>query len=89
MNAVAVKTDKFRGVRSSNIELFRILSMLMIVAHHYVVNSGLMSCIDAQNVLHFQDYFLLLFGWGGKTGDRKSTRLNSSHTDISRMPSSA
>ena len=40
----------------------------MIVAHHYVVNSGLMSCIDAQNVLHFQDYFLLLFGWGGKTG---------------------
>ena len=23
------------------------------------------------------------------TGDRKSTRLNSSHTDISRMPSSA
>ena len=24
-----------------------------------------------------------------KTGDRKSTRLNSSHTDISRMPSSA
>ena len=25
----------------------------------------------------------------GKTLDRKSTRLNSSHTDISRMPSSA
>ena len=24
-----------------------------------------------------------------KDGDRKSTRLNSSHTDISRMPSSA
>lgn len=42
--------------------------MLIIVAHHYVVNSGLMSCIDAQSVLHFQDYFLLLFGWGGKTG---------------------
>ena len=42
--------------------------MLMIVAHHYVVNSGLMNCIDAQASLHFQDYFLLLFGWGGKTG---------------------
>ena len=69
MDAVAVKTDKFRGgVRSSNIELFRILSMLMIVAHHYVVNSGLMNCIDAQSTLRFQDYFLLLFGWGGKTG---------------------
>ena len=25
----------------------------------------------------------------GFTADRKSTRLNSSHTDISRMPSSA
>ena len=25
----------------------------------------------------------------GSYGDRKSTRLNSSHTDISRMPSSA
>ena len=25
----------------------------------------------------------------GSSGDRKSTRLNSSHTDISRMPSSA
>ena len=29
-------------VRSSNIEFFRILAMLMIVAHHYVVNSGLL-----------------------------------------------
>lgn len=69
MDAVAVKSDKFRGgVRSSNIELFRILSMLMIVAHHYVVNSDLINCIDAQKSLHLQDYFLLLFGWGGKTG---------------------
>lgn len=42
--------------------------MLMIVAHHYVVNSGLLDCIDAQGCLHFKDYFLLLFGWGGKTG---------------------
>ena len=27
--------------------------------------------------------------WSGEYQDRKSTRLNSSHTDISRMPSSA
>ena len=27
--------------------------------------------------------------WTIEQGDRKSTRLNSSHTDISRMPSSA
>ena len=30
-----------------------------------------------------------LFGTERRMGDRKSTRLNSSHTDISRMPSSA
>src|ERR1044072_7291270 len=30
-----------------------------------------------------------LFYTSGTTGDRKSTRLNSSHNDISRMPSSA
>lgn len=56
------------GVRNSNIELFRILSMLTIVAHHYVVNSGMLDCMDAQAVLTWRDYFLLLFGWGGKTG---------------------
>lgn len=59
---------KVGGQRCSNIELLRIISMLMIVAHHYVVNSGLLSCIDAQNNLHFKDYFLLVFGWAGKTG---------------------
>ena len=33
--------------------------------------------------------FILLCGTGVGFSDRKSTRLNSSHTDISRMPSSA
>lgn len=47
MDSVTVKTNKFRGgERSSNIELFRILSMLMIVAHHYVLNSGLLTLTD-------------------------------------------
>ena len=65
----SIKEEKLRGgIRSSNIELFRILSMLIIVAHHYVVNSGLWACIDSQPNLHFRDYFLLIFGWGGKTG---------------------
>src|ERR1044072_852572 len=31
----------------------------------------------------------IIYEAGEKEGDRKSTRLNSSHTDISRMPSSA
>ena len=36
--------------RSSNIELYRILVMLLIVAHHYVVNSGLLDVMN-QNIL--------------------------------------
>ena len=35
-----------------------------------------------------ENYSVAVFGQPGQ-GDRKSTRLNSSHTDISRMPSSA
>ena len=45
------------GVRNSNLELFRILSMLVIVAHHYVVNSGLIECIGEKAHLHCVDYF--------------------------------
>ena len=33
-------------VRSSNLELYRIIVMLLIVAHHYVVNSGLMDVME-------------------------------------------
>lgn len=39
-----------RVMRDSNIELFRIITMIMIVAHHYVVNSGLMDIVEAQKV---------------------------------------
>ena len=65
-----VETKKITGggVRSSNIELFRIVSMLVIVAHHYVVNSGLQETIVGSTTPQFKDYFLLLWGWGGKTG---------------------
>lgn len=54
--------------RSSNIELFRIITMIIIVAHHYVVNSNLINIIEAKIYLNAQDIFILLFGWGGKTG---------------------
>ena len=56
------------GARSSNLELFRIITMLVIIAHHYVVNSGLTSIIYESSSLSAIDYFLLIFGWGGKTG---------------------
>lgn len=56
--------------RSSNLELYRIICMLLIVAHHYVVNSGLMSeggllTIDSSCV---NSFFLRIFGAWGKTG---------------------
>ncbi len=56
--------------RSSNLELYRIICMLMIVAHHYVVNSGLFSeggplIIDYTSG---KSLFMTLFGAWGKTG---------------------
>ena len=49
--------------RSSNIELFRIITMIIIVAHHYVVNSNLINIIETKIYLNAQDIFILLFGW--------------------------
>ena len=57
-------------MRSSNLEVFRIVSMLLIIAHHYVVNSGLMAAdgpIHA-NLWSTKSLFLLLFSAFGKTG---------------------
>ena len=56
--------------RSSNLELYRIFCMLMIVAHHYVVNSGVMSATGpiGENPHAANSFFLMLFGAWGKTG---------------------
>lgn len=59
-----------RHLRSSNLELYRIICMLMIVAHHYVVNSGL-TCADGPletDPSSANSIFLRLFGMWGKTG---------------------
>lgn len=53
--------------RSSNLELYRIICMLLIVAHHFVVNSGLWAPMDA-NPNAANTLFLLLFGMWGKIG---------------------
>ncbi len=61
---------KLKTPRSSNLELYRIVCMLLIVAHHYVVNSGV-ATIDgpmAGNPQSASSLFLLLFGAWGKTG---------------------
>lgn len=56
------------GNRNSSVELLRIVTMLCIVAHHYIVNSGILEEINRDNVMTFPAIFSLLFGWGGKTG---------------------
>lgn len=56
-----------KKVRDSNIELFRIFLMLMIIAHHYVVNSGITELYNSSQV-SVNQIFLSIFGWGGKTG---------------------
>lgn len=53
--------------RNSSIELFRIITMLLIVASHYVVNSGLVDEINITPV-SFKSIFLTLFGAWGSTG---------------------
>lgn len=53
--------------RQTNLELFRILSMLIIVAHHYVVNSGIPSLYDYEHPT-FNQLFLQIFACLGKTG---------------------
>lgn len=57
--------------RASNLELFRIITMLLIIAHHYVVNSGLMEVIRGvgdNSGITAKSIFYLLFGAWGKTG---------------------
>lgn len=53
--------------RSSNLELFRIIVMLLIVMHHYVVNSGLLDILNA-NPLSMPSLFYASVGFWGKTG---------------------
>lgn len=51
--------------RDSNIELFRIITMLVIVAHHFVVNSGLFDILGASG-LNAKSMFAYVFGAWGK-----------------------
>ena len=70
MNNTTSNTSTQPKVRSSNLELYRIMCMLMIVAHHYVVNSGLTEP-DGPLMTDFtsgNSIFLTLFGAWGKTG---------------------
>lgn len=73
VNATPCQTTITQGIavdkkqRSSNLELYRIICMLMIVAHHYVANSGVMS-VMMEHPLDTNSIYLSLFGAWGKTG---------------------
>lgn len=53
--------------RNSNLELYRIIVMVLIIAHHYVVNSGVLS-IMKDDPLCAKSLFLYMFGSFGKIG---------------------
>lgn len=60
-------TQLQKKTRDSNLELYRIIVMLLIVAHHYVVNSGIMLEME-KDPLCAKSIFFYLFGMWGKTG---------------------
>lgn len=53
--------------RQSNLELYRIIVMLFIVAHHYVVNSGVMKLMQ-EDPTSFRSIYYYVFGAWGKVG---------------------
>ena len=73
-------TDSARNRMFSNKDLVRLIIPL-IIEQMLTVTVGLADSIMTANVGEE--------AVSGVSLDRKSTRLNSSHTDISRMPSSA
>ena len=70
MDRVGTSPANVKKLRDSNLELYRIICMLLIVAHHYVVNSGVAGkggplwedCTSGNSI------FISLFGAWGKTG---------------------
>lgn len=64
---MAISIQLQKSPRESGLELYRIIGMFLIVAHHYVVNSGLLELMY-QEPLCGKSIFLFLFGMWGKTG---------------------
>ncbi len=64
--AIDASSARPKPQRESGLELMRIILMLLIIAHHYVVNSGVTSLIDLHNPTP-NAVFLVLWGMWGKT----------------------
>lgn len=69
MSPVQLSTGKAK-VRDSSVELLRIVMMLMIIAHHYVVNSGLLPeiLLEGEGNITKPGLLFLMFGAWGKVG---------------------
>lgn len=63
-----MSSSNLQRQRSSNFELLRIIAMLAIIAHHYVVNSTVTKSFIYDGSPTTQQYFLEIWGMWGKTG---------------------
>lgn len=70
-----------KKIRRSNLELYRIIVMILIVAHHYVVNSGLMD-VMANDPMSFRSLYLYFIGMWGKTGINFCTNYRLFHVSF-------
>ena len=62
-----VNTNNYKKQREFNIELYRIVLMIFIISHHYVVNSGLLDLMY-QDPFSLKSIYLFIFGAWGKIG---------------------
>lgn len=71
--------NKVVRVRNSNLELYRIIVMLFIVSHHYLVNSGLLPVIEnltpPSNELSFKVCFSICLECGARRASTVSFLL--------------
>ena len=67
MNNVFAGEQIYSRIRNSNLELYRIVVMLLIVAHHYIVNSGVLDLMY-EHPFSGNAIFLFLYGMWGKIG---------------------
>lgn len=59
-------SNNYSKIRNTNIEIYRIIVMLFIVAHHYLVNSGLIQVIENEPLTGKSAFFYVFGMWGKK-----------------------
>ena len=64
------QAEKETGKRQSNLELLRIVSMILIVAHHYSVHGGFIL-----PEMNFNKAFIQVLSLGGKLGEALGSNM--------------